>query len=305
MGKADQLAKRIFTDETGAATGQRMEFEVPPEVPVGALAPDGVVKGATTPPNVEGLPDPWRRLRREAVIDIKMPGDHIDRAALARCELRRFARWARYLEQENPPPAPDPVEFGAWVVTSHVPRWLREDAARGVITLERVDPGIWRVGPRDYDALWIAANELPLRVELLPFLVARSGRAMLEFAVWALSVKGPAWVLGVLKDLPMGQQAIDEIGHVSDDPAEQHRIRMELIRVLLQLEPEAANDLVERGMAPLLRQCERKLSRPLTDEEHVEIVRRLDTLGPERLGDVVLDLDAGALKAWLADPHAR
>jgi len=32
---------------------------------------------------------------------------------------------------------------------------------------------------------------------------------------------------------------------------------------------------------------------------------RLDTVGPERLGDVVLDLDVAALAAWLADPEAH
>jgi hypothetical protein len=31
----------------------------------------------------------------------------------------------------------------------------------------------------------------------------------------------------------------------------------------------------------------------------------LTTLGADRLGDVVLDLDAGALAAWLTDPATR
>jgi hypothetical protein len=34
-------------------------------------------------------------------------------------------------------------------------------------------------------------------------------------------------------------------------------------------------------------------------------VERLDRLGPDRLGDVVLDLDATALATWLANPNAR
>lgn len=49
----------------------------------------------------------------------------------------------------------------------------------------------------------------------------------------------------------------------------------------------------------------RKLARPLTEEERAAIALRLDTLGPDRLGDAVLDLDAEALAAWLADPAAR
>ena len=44
MGQLDQLAKRILREETGVATQERVAFEVPREVPVGALAPDGVVR---------------------------------------------------------------------------------------------------------------------------------------------------------------------------------------------------------------------------------------------------------------------
>ncbi len=60
----------------------------------------------------------------------------------------------------------------------------------------------------------------------------------------------------------------------------------------------------EQGLGPLRRLFERKLSRPLTAEEHAELLKRLDTHGSERLGDVVLDLPPEALKAWLADPKA-
>src|SRR5581483_11553011 len=92
------------------------------------------------------LPAPWSRLRGEATMDVKMPGDHIDRPALARGELRRHARWVRHLEAVPPPAEPDPRDFATWVVAPHVPRWLRADAARGVLTLEGVAPGCWRVG---------------------------------------------------------------------------------------------------------------------------------------------------------------
>ena len=61
----------------------------------------------------------------------------------------------------------------------------------------------------------------------------------------------------------------------------------------------------EEGLRPLLRQFERCLARPLTDVEHAALVVRLTTLGPDRLGDVVLDLAPAALAAWLADPAAR
>ena len=59
------------------------------------------------------------------------------------------------------------------------------------------------------------------------------------------------------------------------------------------------------GLSPLVRQFERRFSRPLTAAEHATLLTRLSTVGPDRLGDVVLDLDAPALEAWLADPAAR
>ena len=80
MGKADQLAKRIFQEETPLATGHRVAVDVPPEVPVGALQPDGVVRVVSAPGLAE-LDAPWCRLRVEATLDAKMPGDHVDRAA--------------------------------------------------------------------------------------------------------------------------------------------------------------------------------------------------------------------------------
>ncbi len=83
------------------------------------------------------------------------------------------------------------------------------------------------------------------------------------------------------------------------------------------LEPVIIEDLVkfgedrglekglERGLAPLLRQFRRRLGRPLDEHERVEVRRRLEALGPERLGDVVLDLGGAELGRWLADPDAR
>jgi hypothetical protein len=55
----------------------------------------------------------------------------------------------------------------------------------------------------------------------------------------------------------------------------------------------------------MVHQFSRRLGRPLTDAERVTLNTRLDALGPERIGDVVLDLATDALAAWLADPDAR
>ncbi|MFO0608920.1 MAG: hypothetical protein U0324_37485 [Polyangiales bacterium] len=83
----------------------------------------------------------------------------------------------------------------------------------------------------------------------------------------------------------------------------QQRIGME--RGFAQGVQKGREEGLETGLRPLLRQFERRLARPLTDAEHAALVDRLTALGPDRLGDVVLDLDPSALAAWLADPDAR
>jgi hypothetical protein len=62
---------------------------------------------------------------------------------------------------------------------------------------------------------------------------------------------------------------------------------------------------MQQGLAPLLRLFSRRLDRALTDDERAVVVARLDSLGADRLGDVVLDLTPPALAAWLADPAAQ
>jgi len=61
----------------------------------------------------------------------------------------------------------------------------------------------------------------------------------------------------------------------------------------------------DEGLQPLVHLFTRKLGRPLAATERDRLRERLTTLGAERLGDVVLDLDRDALAAWLTAPDAR
>ena len=92
---------------------------------------------------------------------------------------------------------------------------------------------------------------------------------------------------------------------VAPDRAQQERV----LRVIVDRTPKVRDELVERGrdegLAPLAHQFERRLRRRLRDDEHRALHERLRTLGPDRLGDVVLDLAPEALEAWLADRDAR
>jgi hypothetical protein len=62
---------------------------------------------------------------------------------------------------------------------------------------------------------------------------------------------------------------------------------------------------MQQGMQPLQHLFARRLGRPLTAGETATLLARFDTVGPDRLGDVVFDLTPDALGAWLADPDAR
>ncbi len=291
MGRPDQAAKQILRDETPRATGHRVTVRVPPEVPVGALQPDGVVR-VVLAPGLSELDAPWCRLRVEATLDVKMPGDHLDRACLARCELRRQARWVQHLEGDPAPKDPDPSEYATWVVAPHVPKWMLEDAARGALLLERVAGGCWRVGSREYETLWIAANELPLRLDLIPLLLARSGRALGEFLLWAAAKRGLDWTAKVVKDLDMTTEIASEILSSAAHDEEQHRIKTELTRRLLDAFPAAANEIRE------------KAHEEGREEGREEGIKRGLRLAVEAICDALnipLDADRGA---WLSTASA-
>ncbi len=64
-----------------------------------------------------------------------------------------------------------------------------------------------------------------------------------------------------------------------------------------QVQRDAAKDTIARMFA-------RRLGRALGDGERRVLTDRIDRLGEDRVEDVLLTLDAGAIAAWLADPVA-
>ena len=90
---------------------------------------------------------------------------------------------------------------------------------------------------------------------------------------------------------------------------EEHSTMMsheEAVRIFTERETRAM--AMEQALAGSLqgaqRLFERRMGRALTEAERGVVAARFHTPGPERLADVVFDLDAPALAAWLADPHA-
>lgn len=114
----------------------------------------------------------------------------------------------------------------------------------------------------------------------------------------------------MVETLPMPATFLEELHRnwIQTDEPQIRENQKRLLRVFLKCEPEVRDEILEEGrdegLAPLVHLFERRLHRPLDETEHDTLRTRLHTLGPNRLGDVVLDLTPDALAAWLADPAA-
>lgn len=76
--------------------------------------------------------------------------------------------------------------------------------------------------------------------------------------------------------------------------------------MIQEIEKRAHQDGVVEGAAEAFTpQLERRLGRPLHEDERARLRERVGSLGSDRVGDVVLDLPADELATWLADPNAR
>jgi hypothetical protein len=97
--------------------------------------------------------------------------------------------------------------------------------------------------------VWIAANELPLVEELIPFLMARSGQALDEFGRWVAPRRSLEWVLNMLKWLPMSMPTREELlrrFRKVEDPEVEAR-RQHILDVLLEDSPQTQQKFVDQG----------------------------------------------------------
>lgn len=96
---------------------------------------------------------------------------------------------------------------------------------------------------------WIAANDLPLREDLIPFLVARSGNALDEFARWAAPRRPLDWVLSMVEFTAMSPKVAEDLlwrfGRAEDPKIEARRQR--ILQVLLEASPKVREQLIEEG----------------------------------------------------------
>jgi hypothetical protein len=326
VGRLDQFAKQMFSEETPRATHDALAFEVPAETSLLThVRADGLLR-VQIASAVASLPLPWSLLdgHEQACVELKMQGDHLDVAMVQRALLRRQA--LEVLRADAEPTRVREEQISLWVVAATLPAWVRAAHAP-----TRLDAGVWRVATSPA-LVWVASNELELREDLIPFLITRTGRSLAAFMRWVVTRRPPRWVLDVLQILPMSPHPLSELLSVipdsTDDPEIQER-RDLIARTWLEVvSPKVKQQVLaeglkaglekglekglkaglekglekglERGLAPLRHLFERKLGRPLTGAEGRCLQARLGELGPDQLGDLVLDLDRDALGDWLA-----
>lgn len=118
-----------------------------------------------------------------------------------------------------------------------------------------------------------------------------------------------AWERGVLAPLLiLLRHEMPRMGIGEYSPEEDTMRYQEAVEIMeqenAQIRAEGVREGMREGIAPLLRLYHRKLGRGLSAAEQQTLLTRLGTVGAERLGDLVLDLDGPALDHWLHDPLA-
>ncbi len=298
VGYPDQLSKLTFAAETPVVTDNAVLWEDPPEIPTADLRPDGYLR--VVRPNALGhLPWPWPGASStdEVLLETKMAGDHSDAIQFERALLRRQARQVQRASKAGPTNVLELNDSALWFLAPNLPKWLEKKRK-----LVMVGPGCYSVEPTPFPLLWIAANELPLHDALVAFLVARSGRPLLDFIRWVFDRRPLTWLTDVVKFLPMSVEVrdvfLEHLAERTDDPEIEERQNY-IVRFLLDRRPEVKRDVKLEALAPIMRQIERRLGRPLTAAERSVLLARLDAHGAQ-LGDLVLDLPTDKLVEWLA-----
>jgi hypothetical protein len=243
MGYQELFAQQTFAEETETITHGAAVWQDPPEIRLEKVQADGfLVIRRTHPLELLSAPWPFAQPHDEVMLELKLVGNHLDRKAIERALLRRQARQLQRLDEvDDSWLGEEPL----WVVASHLPKWLdtmREPACFA--------PGCYWIEPQWQRFLWIAANELPLVDELIPFLLARSGRALDQFCRWVALRRPPEWMLAMLTYLPVSiptrEQLLARLAPV-DDPEVEAR-RKHILHRMLDMDPLTKQELIDRGI---------------------------------------------------------
>jgi hypothetical protein len=163
--------------------------------------------------------------------------------------------------------------------------------------------------------LWVVVqSELPETRATLSLRVLARGDTQKRAVAELLRLPKDAWEHRLLAILIQWRHEITLEGVRSDDDEDfMQTTRFSLEAYEQQLRDEGISQGISRGISQGIsqgslkvtaRQIERRLGRTLTTAERDHLAARIATEGPERVGDLVLDLSPEALAAWVASVPA-
>lgn len=286
----DQAGKRIIHKAIEAEGTFTRELEISPDAQR--------FDGAFTPnPESEALRHPRDLLDRLcsqvcAFEVFHAPPGPVD---LREC-IRKLLNLHHVLEQRDPPPALPYL----WILSAGRPA-SGLDALRAEL-MPDFPPGVY-AAPALLHMGIVLLNELPETRGTLLLRLLGAERTLRQ-AVAELKRLPPE-----AREVQIAMRILVECRiEIAEDPVhrtlEDEDFVMNTQEIVDAMERKFLENGRREGMKPLARQFERRLQRPLTGDEIEVLLRRLDTLGAERLGDVVLDLSPEALASWLAAPDA-
>ncbi len=308
MGKLDAFAKAVFAEETESITGGVCRWEGPREIDIGEhIWPDGFILRANIQ-NIGDLKAPWSLLTSgTALVELKMPGDHMGPYEWFRALLRRAALDVeRSKKQSKKWVNHEPL----WFVSPYLPDWIGDQ-----YMITNVERGCYRIGRWPYPVVWIAANELALDNSLVPFLVARSGRPRAAFVEWIVRRRQSAWVFRMAQAYKLPDISTEELlkWFTEFENEEDEQYSIELVRnVIRALSPELEGELdaavanrtalKRKHLEVLTRMFGLKLERPISEDEREALRQRSAAEGFGALESALIEKTRDELVAWLAQP---
>ena len=293
MGKPDLFAKRTLATQTEPLTNGAASWKDAPEIGLESVQSDGILV-IHDPVHLKKLEPPWNLIddTDEILVEYKMQGDHVDRLALSRMLLRRQAREVQRIERAMAARTIWSGNQTVWVASAYLPDWASEryrptELARGC----------YRFSREHFSGLWIASNELPLRDELIPFLITRTGRPLLEFLRWVLEKRPWQWVEELLSTLGMlSQEAYDFIKYRYPLLEEDGKRNVKSwIFAFVHEWPDLEEELTKAAI-------DKAIEKTALGEARDAIVRILQVrkmdVRPEQLAQIEACADLGTLHRW-------
>jgi hypothetical protein len=302
----DQLGKNVFREGFMSAGAPDTEVEVPPgdaqRIDVWHV-PDPAKLEADT----EITPGLFRRMASDpAMVEIWSAAPDV--ADFHGCMRKRY-QWHHTLERRDKQRM---ALLSVWFVSAGRPDSVLRDF--GFVPDAAGPEGLYTTAAPGWRLYIVVIAELPRERSTLLLRLLGSKRvrrmalqdlAALPHDAWERRVALP-WLVRLSFEVPA--ELLPEL------PAEERELIMETREWFEQFEAQRMKQAEERGklegklegkLQVMARLCGLRLDRPLTETEKEALAARLDRLGEDRVGQVMLSFSSEALEAWLSDPNAQ